>query len=115
MTATDLATRLGTLDDQEVAPLDAWWRDCNHLTIGQIYLPAGLSDVDRLVRAGGCRAHAESGSFRSRWTSTVLAIRLSSTTRTLRVRRVNGAARRDVQPWAVRVSAGRAALGRARR
>ena len=31
---------LGTLTDDEVAALDAWWRANNYLTIGQIYLKA---------------------------------------------------------------------------
>ena len=29
---------LGQLSDDELAALDAWWRACNYLTIGQIYL-----------------------------------------------------------------------------
>nr|WP_239580169.1 phosphoketolase family protein [Microlunatus panaciterrae] len=29
---------LGSPTDEEVATLDAWWRACNYLTIGQIYL-----------------------------------------------------------------------------
>jgi xylulose-5-phosphate/fructose-6-phosphate phosphoketolase len=36
---TDLnANDLGSLGDDELAALDAWWRACNYLTIGQIYL-----------------------------------------------------------------------------
>jgi xylulose-5-phosphate/fructose-6-phosphate phosphoketolase len=35
----DLTDRdLGALTDKELASLDAWWRACNYLTIGQIYL-----------------------------------------------------------------------------
>jgi xylulose-5-phosphate/fructose-6-phosphate phosphoketolase len=30
--------RIGQLDDEDVAQLDAWWRANNYLTIGQIYL-----------------------------------------------------------------------------
>jgi xylulose-5-phosphate/fructose-6-phosphate phosphoketolase len=29
---------LGQLSDDELAALDAWWRACNYLTVGQIYL-----------------------------------------------------------------------------
>ncbi|WP_432520806.1 phosphoketolase family protein [Kineococcus sp. SYSU DK006] len=36
--ATGAADRLGTLDEAELAALDAWWRAANYLTIGQIYL-----------------------------------------------------------------------------
>jgi xylulose-5-phosphate/fructose-6-phosphate phosphoketolase len=35
----DLTDRdLGALTDEELASLDAWWRACNYLTVGQIYL-----------------------------------------------------------------------------
>ena len=34
----DLLARLAAPDSSEVAALDAWWRACNFLTIGQIYL-----------------------------------------------------------------------------
>ena len=35
-----LAARLGAPTGAEIATLDAWWRACNYLTIGQIYLKA---------------------------------------------------------------------------
>jgi xylulose-5-phosphate/fructose-6-phosphate phosphoketolase len=37
-TVTDVASALGTLNEDEVGGLDAWWRAANYLTIGQIYL-----------------------------------------------------------------------------
>jgi xylulose-5-phosphate/fructose-6-phosphate phosphoketolase len=40
----DLADRdLGVLTDEELASLDAWWRACNYLTVGQIYLKSTSS------------------------------------------------------------------------
>ena len=35
-----LAARLGAPTGAEIATVDAWWRACNYLTIGQIYLKA---------------------------------------------------------------------------
>jgi phosphoketolase len=40
-TTTDIDStiaRLATLDDADLASLDAWWRANNYLTVGQIYL-----------------------------------------------------------------------------
>src|SRR3954453_3242651 len=34
------ATRLATPDSGDLALVDAWWRACNYLTVGQIYLQA---------------------------------------------------------------------------
>ena len=31
------ADRLRSLDADELATVDAWWRACNYLTVGQIY------------------------------------------------------------------------------
>ena len=31
---------LAALSDHQVAAIDAWWRACNYLTVGQIYLKA---------------------------------------------------------------------------
>ena len=44
LTAIDHPTRerTDTLDDAELAGLDAWWRANNYLTIGQIYLQANV-------------------------------------------------------------------------
>jgi xylulose-5-phosphate/fructose-6-phosphate phosphoketolase len=44
LTAIDHPTRerADTLDDAELAGLDAWWRANNYLTIGQIYLQANV-------------------------------------------------------------------------
>ncbi len=33
---------LGQLTDEQLAALDAWWRACNYLTIGQIYLKGNV-------------------------------------------------------------------------
>ena len=38
MTAAATTTDLASLDEAELAALDAWWRADNYLTIGQIYL-----------------------------------------------------------------------------
>ena len=38
--ADQIATRLATIDGDELASVDAWWRANNYLTIGQIYLGA---------------------------------------------------------------------------
>ena len=38
MTAVTEERALTTLDDTELAQLDAWWRANNYLTVGQIYL-----------------------------------------------------------------------------
>jgi xylulose-5-phosphate/fructose-6-phosphate phosphoketolase len=40
MTMTDAPTEQTTIDDDEVAALDRWWRAANYLTVGQIYLQA---------------------------------------------------------------------------
>jgi len=37
-TEAETADRLGSLDADELATVDAWWRACNYLTVGQIYL-----------------------------------------------------------------------------
>ena len=38
--STAVSDLLPTLDDADLARLDAWWRAANYLTIGQIYLQA---------------------------------------------------------------------------
>ena len=38
MTAELTRPDLGHLTDEQLAAIDAWWRACNYLTIGQIYL-----------------------------------------------------------------------------
>ena len=38
MTAELTRSDLGHLTDEQLAAIDAWWRACNYLTIGQIYL-----------------------------------------------------------------------------
>src|SRR6478736_3613 len=36
--AADLVDRLANPTADDVASMDAWWRACNYLTVGQIYL-----------------------------------------------------------------------------